>query len=515
MARLLDPSRTEICLEAWLQTAYTFLPEGRSYYVLLAGIALLESIAGVGLVVPGSILIVFAGFLSFHGKGDFTVLAGAVAAGACVGDLLSYLVGARFGAWVLQREILRRHHQLLDKAQVFFSGHGGKSVFFGRFLGPLRGFIPFVAGCARMHPLVYVLYTLLSCLAWGLVYPGLGYLGGASWQQVRLWTGRFSLVILFLLALFILNGLFWKAAAPRLSRCLVRVWERVTAAWGSFLQTPAMSRFIAASPRLWAFLAKRFSLHSGTGLYLTTGFLISSFFAALFVWLVIDLPAVRNFDGEVYSLFSELRHPAADVLMAAFASLADGPVLLLVAGYVLLWLVLHNRDLSAVVLVVGLAGGEMLLFLLHHFFNRPGPEPFLAHLPEVFNAFPSGHAFSTYLLYGLTVYFIVGSFSQWKSRLTVVIAGSFLALLVGFSRIYLGIQWTSSVLAGYALAALWLTFLVTAAEMRRRYGGEFPWRAGWEPLHLSRRWRGAILTLAGVLDAGALVCYLVGQLRIL
>lgn len=502
-------------MEDWLQTLQGLLPEGRLYYLLVGGVALLESIAGIGLVVPGSVFIVFTGFLAFHGQGNFFLLAGSVATGACLGDLLSYVLGARVGAAIIHSAPFRRRHHVLHKAEAFFAGHGGKSVFFGRFLGPLRGFIPFVAGCTRMGPLAFLGYTLLSCVLWGLTYPGLGYIGGASWQRVRILTGRFGLVLFLLLLLFVLNGLFWEKAAPRLGGRLSRLWERLLDAWGRFLQTPFVAGAMARHPRLWNVLAKRFSLHSGTGLYLTVGFLVSTLFASLFVWLAIDLPAIRSFDWRVHDFFRALRHPAADTLMVAAAALADGPSFLLLAGYILLALLLHNRDFSALVLVVGLGGGELLIYLLHLLFQRPGPDPFLLPRSRIFTGFPSGHAFSTYLLCGLAVYFLLGTVAEWKSRRTLIIAGSFLALLIGFSRIYLGLQWVSSVLAGYALAALWLTFLITAAEMRRRYAGEFPWREGWQPPRLATSLRIAILAVAGLLVAATLASYLSRQLGLL
>jgi len=79
-----------------------------------------------------------------------------------------------------------------------------------------------------------------------------------------------------------------------------------------------------------------------------------------------------------------------------------------------------------------------------------------------------------------------------------VVGGSFLTLLIGFSRLYLGVHWFSDVVGGYVLAAAWLTILITACEMRLRYGGEFPWREA-APHLFSYRTRLFILSLTGIL----------------
>jgi len=191
-------------MEAWLQDFFAYLPDGGIYYLLIGLIAFGESLVAVGLLLPGSTLCVFAGFLALHGKGGILTLVAVAAVGAFLGDLLSYLLGARFGGAMLKSRLLSPRLQLVRRAELFFADHGGKSVFFGRFFGPVRGFIPFVAGGAGMRPAAFIAYAVVSALLWGLAYPGLGFLAGVSWQNVQKWTGRFSLLILAALLLTVL-----------------------------------------------------------------------------------------------------------------------------------------------------------------------------------------------------------------------------------------------------------------------------------------------------------------------
>jgi len=196
-------------MEDWLQQFFAWLPGGSLYYLLICLIAFGESLVAIGLLLPGSTLCIFAGFLALHGKGDILMLIGWSALGAFAGDLLSYLLGARFAGAMMQSRLLRNRLDLVRKAEIFFAAHGGKSVFFGRFFGPVRGFIPFVAGGAGMQPGNFLGYASISAILWGLAYPGIGYLAGVSWQNVQKWSGRFSLLILLTLTLTVLC-IYWR-----------------------------------------------------------------------------------------------------------------------------------------------------------------------------------------------------------------------------------------------------------------------------------------------------------------
>jgi undecaprenyl-diphosphatase len=362
-----------------------------------------------------------------------------------------------------------------------------------------------------MPPLPFILYALVSGILWGLAYPGLGYFFGASWKMVRIWTGRFSLFIALIVAFFAIDAFFWRWIAPRLADLGVRVWVRCRRSWGSFVSWPRVASFRNRHPRLWNALAERFTLRRGSGLYLTAGFAFSALFAALFLWLVgaVQLygPLLR-LDRKIYALLREAHHPLADTIFSVIAHFGSLPVIAMAGFLLLLWLVLNNRDFSAVIVIAGTSGGKLLVVVLTTVFGYPRPETALSALESFSAGFPSSHAFLSLFFYGLLVYMLLDTVNNWKTRFNLVLGGSFVALLIGFSHIYLGIDWFSSVMGGFALAALWLTFLITASEMRRRYAGEFPWRVGWQPLHLSPAIRRLIMALASAAALGGIAIYL-------
>jgi len=194
-------------MEPWLRELFTWLPSGGLYYLLIGMIAFGESLVAVGLLLPGSTICVGAGFFALHGQGEILPLILAAAAGAFLGDFTSFLLGARFGISLLRQPMLRKHLDNILQAEQFFREHGGKSVFFGRFFGPIRGIVPFVAGSSRMHAGSFLGFAVTSALLWGLGYPGLGYLAGASWQNVQRWSLRLSLLIGLALACVIVTVL--------------------------------------------------------------------------------------------------------------------------------------------------------------------------------------------------------------------------------------------------------------------------------------------------------------------
>ena len=180
----------------WMRQLISLLPSGGLYLGLICLIAFLEALPLIGLAMPGSTLIVLSGFLAAHGKSDLPSLGVASTIGAFLGDFLSYWLGGRLGQPLLERPRIQKHLEKIREAELFFARHGGKSLFYARFLGPIRGTIPFLAGMAHMRPPYFLKATAISAILWGIAYPGLGYLGGESWQKASSLSGRFGLIIL-------------------------------------------------------------------------------------------------------------------------------------------------------------------------------------------------------------------------------------------------------------------------------------------------------------------------------
>src|SRR3954452_16689070 len=168
------------------------------WIVLLAALAEAAPVAGV--FVPGSAIVVLAGIGAAHRILDVGDLIWFAALGAVLGDGLSYYLGAK-GKHLFRPGNRWLDPALLDKGNAFFRRHGNKSVFLGRFVPPIRGIIPFVAGLSGMDKRAFLLWNILSGVLWGASHIMTGYLLGDAAQRLGVWTTRAGLFLLGLAAL--------------------------------------------------------------------------------------------------------------------------------------------------------------------------------------------------------------------------------------------------------------------------------------------------------------------------
>jgi membrane protein DedA with SNARE-associated domain len=125
-----------------------------------------ESFAFLSLLFPGTTVLVAAGTLLAVGTLPYpAILIGAVF-GAVLGDSVSYWLGRNFGGGIVRVWPFSRHPELLSRGILFFERHGGKSVFIGRFFGPVRAVIPLAAGIMQMPRGRFWIANITSALVW-------------------------------------------------------------------------------------------------------------------------------------------------------------------------------------------------------------------------------------------------------------------------------------------------------------------------------------------------------------
>ncbi|HBC56952.1 MAG TPA: hypothetical protein DCZ03_07300, partial [Gammaproteobacteria bacterium] len=170
-------------------------------------VALTESLAVVGIVVPGAFTMWAAGSLIALEILSFWPIFIWSVCGAFMGDSLSYLLGKIYHQQLRDMWPFRNHPQWLDRGQDFFEKHGVKSLVLGRFVGPIRPFVPLVAGMMDMGSMKFVITNGLSALVWAPAYLLPGYLVGASLAKASPLAGR--LTLLLLLIFFTAWALLW------------------------------------------------------------------------------------------------------------------------------------------------------------------------------------------------------------------------------------------------------------------------------------------------------------------
>jgi undecaprenyl-diphosphatase len=186
--------------------------------------------------------------------------------------------------------------------------------------------------------------------------------------------------------------------------------------------------------------------------------------SALVIWAFAELADVvaegesRRFDRAVL-LWIHAHSPAwLEGPMRLVTALGYFQVVLPLLAAAVLVFYLKGWRLSATLLLVSTVGGALLTTVLKAVFGRARPELFDSGYTASFYSFPSGHATVAVGFYG-TLTLILAYRLRGLARWAVVACGVLLVLLIGFSRLYLGVHYPTDVLAGYLAAPLWVIFV--------------------------------------------------------
>jgi membrane protein DedA with SNARE-associated domain len=169
-----------------------------------------ESFAFLSLLFPGTTLLIAAGALIQTGTLPYApIMIGAIL-GAVLGDSVSYWIGRKCGGAIARIWPFSRNPELLPVGIRFFERHGGKSVFIGRFFGPIRAVIPLAAGIMLMPRGRFWFANVASALLWAPMLLFAGDLIGHAGEHL---VGSANTVLLVFvgLTLFGVVGALWAA----------------------------------------------------------------------------------------------------------------------------------------------------------------------------------------------------------------------------------------------------------------------------------------------------------------
>lgn len=170
----------------------------------------------------------------------------------------------------------------------------------------------------------------------------------------------------------------------------------------------------------------------------------------------------RRFDERVFRALRAPGDPAdplgppwVEDMTRDFTSLGGASVLTLLTTGVVGFLLLQRRRAATVLVLVAVLGGWALSLSLKHGFDRPRPHYVPRAIEGLDPSFPSGHALLaaiTYLTLGAMLTKI-----QHRKRVKIYLMAwaVLLTLIIGVSRVYLGVHWPTDVLAGWSLGAAW------------------------------------------------------------
>jgi membrane protein DedA with SNARE-associated domain len=175
------------------------------YWVVFFGVMLENG----GLPVPGETVLLFSGFLAYHGRLSLRRAILIAIAGATLGDSLGYLVG-RWGGTALINRYRGRFllsARRFDRAQALVLRFGHWAVFVARFITGLRVLAGPLAGAFLMPYPRFLLANFSGAVVWAFTIGEVGYLFGSNWQRLVLLFKRVDTTIL--LAVFVAAFVFW------------------------------------------------------------------------------------------------------------------------------------------------------------------------------------------------------------------------------------------------------------------------------------------------------------------
>ncbi len=416
-------------------------------YVLAFAASCLESIAVVGLVVPGSAIIVALGALVPSGAVGFWWLCFWSILGALIGDGVSYWAGYRHRDRLTRLWPFSRHPEVLAAGERYFATHGGKSVFLARFVAPVRGSVPLVAGIAGMAPVPFFAASTFSAFGWAPLHILPGALIGAGLTLTGAMATRLLVLVIVLVIILWIAGKVTILAVRHGVRALAIAerradgWARQRTGWLAH-QVVALLDPAHGEARALALL--------GFVLVATTWI-----FFGVMEDVVTGDPLVRA-DTAIYNMLQGLRSVVADRIMIVITELGDTLVAGSVSLAVLLWLLWRRAWQAAAYWLAAVGGAGVIGIVIKGALHRPRPVPLYTGWDAF--SFPSGHATTNAAIYGfLAILLAHDARPRWQALLAAMAA--LIVTLIGFSRLYLGAHWFSDVIGGIAFGTAWIALL--------------------------------------------------------
>jgi membrane protein DedA with SNARE-associated domain/membrane-associated phospholipid phosphatase len=418
-------------------------------YLLVGVFAFAETGAFVGLVVPGETTMLLGGAVAGQGAIDIYLLIAIAWFAAWAGDTTSFFIGRRLG-----REFVLRHgprvgisHERFERVEDYFSRHGGKTIFIGRWISLVRALAPFIAGSSGMHYRAFVPYSVLGTGLWASAHILVGYFFSRSIESAAEYAGRGAFVLATTIVVV--------AGAVFLYRHFrIKDNRRAAVAW---MEQHAIARGLVVLTRRFRpqlqFLWERVTPGGTFGLEFTSLMAIlavSTFVLVAYTVIVGGEPGPTPGDDTAIEIAERLQAGWLTDVAKLFTRLGSLVVTGLLAIAAAALLAARRRWAEFGVLV---AGAVLIYAGVHELKDAiDRPRPAAGGLIDVSgSSFPSAHAaYSTFYVW-LAVTIVMRLRVGMARGAAVIVGGIALTALVGLSRVYLDVHYLSDVSAGWAL----------------------------------------------------------------
>ncbi len=158
-------------------------------------------------------------------------------------------------------------------------------------------------------------------------------------------------------------------------------------------------------------------------------------------------------------------NPKLDHLMVMITQLGDFNIVIIVITITLSILLQKSYYQEAKFFLIACFGHPILADGMKLLYGKPRPKLW-SHLVEAGSfSFPSGHAVGAVIVYGFIAFLLSGHYPKFSGLIYSLVF--ILILLIGFSRLYVGVHWPTDVIAGYGIGFLWLTICLTFLKIQK------------------------------------------------
>ena len=424
-------------------------------YLLVGFFAFAETGAFIGLVVPGETTMLLGGAVAGQGAIDIYLLIAIAWFAAWMGDTTSFFIGRRLG-----REFVLRHgprvgigHERFEQVEDYFSRHGGKTIFIGRWISLVRALAPFIAGSSGMRYRAFVPYSILGTGLWASAHILIGYFFSRSVETGAEYAGKGA---------FLLGTLIVVVGGSIFLYRHFRVGENRAAAV-RWMEDHTATRWLVVLGRRYRpqfrFLWDRVTPGGTFGLEFTSlmaVLAVSLFVLVAYAVLVGREPGPTPGDVTAMELAERLRAGWFTDFTKVFTFLGSGVFTWSLSVICAALLAARRRWAEVGVLLAGMTLTQIGIVEIKDAVDRPRPEGGLTSAAG--SSFPSGHAAHSVLYIWLAVTIVLRLRPGMARGAALVTAGFVLTILVGLSRVYLDVHYLSDVSGGWALGAACFSF---------------------------------------------------------
>ncbi len=223
-------------------------------------------------------------------------------------------------------------------------------------------------------------------------------------------------------------------------------------------------------PRLFSFIKSRLDTEHFHGLSFTLFLGLLLYIIALFGGLVEDVMTQDSIVGVDHRIAAWSATVRTDFFNHFFWAITQLGTIWVVGFFVAsfsLFLWFSHKRYYILGLYVSVIGSELLTLAGKYAFARERPSSGLIH--EALYSFPSGHSTIAVAFYGFVIYTFIRETPTFSRQLKLFFIALIIIILIGMSRIYLGVHYVSDVWAGYLVGAMWMVTAMAVSECQRCY----------------------------------------------